>query len=247
MVLVPNPAVSVASSRLRHGVRPEWLFEVTTLLQRALCEGAFAANDSEPVLLRMVERLPVPCHRVEELVLSGLLMEVLWGERGSSHRAIEHRIRQLASAARRRPTLSLAKRAADYIAHQGTGRLRLPHISRALGCNESKLRREFRREYRMSPSEYGQRVRLHRALLMIADGSLKISAIARASGYRSESHFHVLVRRYTGHTPAALQALERDLLAGVTARIVPGRVDPAGRAQALAALRVHRECDRRAV
>jgi AraC-like DNA-binding protein len=244
MVLVPNPAVRTGSSRLTHGVRPEWLFEVTTLLQRALCEGAFAANDSDDALLRIVERLPAPCHRVEELVLSGLLMEVLWGERGSSHRVIKNRIRRLASATGRRPALSLAKRAADYISHQGSSRLRLPHIARALGCDESRLRREFRREYRMSPSEYCQRVRLQRALMLMADSSSKVAGVARTGGYRSESHFHVLVRRYTGQTPAALQALERDALAALTVRIVPHGADPAATTQSLAALRVHRSWDR---
>jgi AraC-like DNA-binding protein len=58
------------------------------------------------------------------------------------------------------------------------------------------------------------------------EGTAKASAIARAVGYESESHFYKAVRRLTGKTPAALHAAGRDELSGLVGKLVPGRRFP---------------------
>lgn len=58
-----------------------------------------------------------------------------------------------------------------------------------MGCDETGLRRTFRLEYGVSPREYHQRLRVQRGLGLMLEGTAKTSAIARAVGYASESHF----------------------------------------------------------
>lgn len=193
---------------------------MSTLLQQALCEQAFT-GETEGALLRIVPTLPLPANRVEELALSGLLLKTIWGGHGNTSYGIASQIRKLTSAARRRGGLSLAQRAADHIAQHCATPIQLRRLARTLGCDETKLRRDFRAEYGVSPREYHQRVRVQRALILMASGPTKTSAIARAVGYASESHFYKAVRRLTGRTPAALHR-EADL-SELAATLVPRR------------------------
>lgn len=206
-------------------VRPDWLFEVSTLLQRALCEEAFA-GDIEGALLRALSMLPLPAHRAEELALSGLLLQTVWGGRGDTRDGIASQIRKLISTGRPRKTLSLAQRTADHIARHSALPLQLRRLARRLGCDETNLRRAFRAEYGTSPREYHQRLRVRRALILMAAGPEKTFAIARAVGYASESHFYKAVRRLTGRTPTALRS-EAGLL-DRAANLVPRRESHSG-------------------
>lgn len=217
---VPNPTVPPVAPVANHAVRADWVYEVCTLLQRAACEAAFS-DHPEGALLTIVPSLPLPANRAEELALSGLLLQSMLASRSNSHDGVARQIRVLASLARRRPALSIAQRAADYITQRSDERLLLPRMARALACEETRLRREFKAEYGISPREYHQRVRVQRALMLMVQAPAKGSAVARTVGYASESHFYKTVRRFTGKTPAALHASGRDDLSELAARLLP--------------------------
>jgi AraC-like DNA-binding protein len=96
-------------------------------------------------------------------------------------------------------------------------------MARALGCEETRLRREFKAEYGTSLREYHQRLRVRRALVLIAAGPSKIAPIIRAVGYTSESHFYRAVRRLTGHTPAELAGEPHHVLWRLANELLPPR------------------------
>jgi AraC-like DNA-binding protein len=138
-VFLPDAAPSPA-------IRPEWLFQVSTLLQRAVCEGTFT-SDPTCTLVRVVPSLPLPRNRAEELALSGLLMTVIWGERLDNRAAIETGIRRLTATVAPGPRLSPARRAADRITRHPAEPLRIASLAQGLGLGETSLRRQFKREY----------------------------------------------------------------------------------------------------
>jgi AraC-like DNA-binding protein len=201
-------------------IRPDWLFHVSTLLQRALCEEAFTA-DPEGALLRIVPRLPLPRHRAEELALSGLLMAVIWRERLDTREAIETGIRRLSETAAQRSSLSAARRAADHLTRHPAGPLRIAALARRVGVGESSLRREFKVEYGITLRTFHQRTRVGHAVLLMMSTSAKLSSIARDGGYASDAHFHRAVRQCTGHTAGALRRLPRETLLEIAASLVP--------------------------
>ena len=201
---------------------PDWFFQVSTLLQRAACESAFT-GDVKDALLRIVPNIPVPTHRAEALALSGLLVEAALGIRATDRQATADLVQKLTLVASGRLSLSVAHRAADYMARRSEERLHLPRLARAFGCSTNRLRREFKLEFGVSLREYDQRLRVRHALTLSAEEDAKASAVARLVGYRSESHFYKAIRRLTGRSPAALVTHSKDQLARIGDGLLPRR------------------------
>jgi AraC-like DNA-binding protein len=83
-------------------------------------------------------------------------------------------------------------------------------LARKCGCSPQSLRREFRRQYAMSPREYHHLARLARMLPLIFAGRLKNEAIAAEVGYRSKKDLYKYFKRLTGMRPSDFKRLTRE-------------------------------------
>ncbi|MBC2876610.1 MULTISPECIES: AraC family transcriptional regulator [Streptomyces] len=78
----------------------------------------------------------------------------------------------------------------------------LAQLGAAYGAGERTLTRLFRSELGMSFPQWRTQVRLHHALLLLAEGA-SVSTVARRCGWASSSAFIDVFRRAFGHTPGA--------------------------------------------
>ncbi|MCK2220876.1 helix-turn-helix domain-containing protein [Actinomadura sp. ATCC 31491] len=76
----------------------------------------------------------------------------------------------------------------------------LAALAAAAGTSERTLARLFRRELGMSFPQWRTQLRLHRALLLLADG-VPVTAVAHRCGWASASAFIDVFRRALGYTP----------------------------------------------
>lgn len=210
----------LAATETGTGVREQWLLRVAECVQSSLCRAALEGTEGT-ALSEALARLPLPGNRVEELVLSGLLLEASVGGRGMTASQLAQRVRQLGYIATPRRALSIAELAAAHITNDCTGGLNVSHLATSLGCDETALRRLFRCEFGISPREYHLRSRVQSALHQFAAGSFKIRAIAACVGYSSEKNFYRVVRRFTGRTPAELRALSGTDVTRLAASLLP--------------------------
>jgi AraC-like DNA-binding protein len=78
----------------------------------------------------------------------------------------------------------------------------LAALGRATGAGERTLSRLFGAELGMTFPQWRTQLRLHHALLLLADG-VPVSTVARRCGWASASAFIDVFRRMFGHTPGA--------------------------------------------
>lgn len=102
------------------------------------------------------------------------------------------------SAFRRNPVAQATKIIDDRFGDP----LEIGHIATQVGLSVSQLNRRFRAMYQMSPSEYLQRVRVHKATSMLADTEALISEIAQETGFYDQAHLTRTFRRWMGMTPS---------------------------------------------
>jgi AraC-like DNA-binding protein len=76
-------------------------------------------------------------------------------------------------------------------------------MARRAGLSTSQLQREFRRLFRMSPSEYLMRLRLQLARRQLTESNAAIGSIAASCGFYDQSHFTRSFKKYIGLTPLA--------------------------------------------
>ncbi|WEV29302.1 helix-turn-helix transcriptional regulator [Streptomyces sp. 71268] len=78
----------------------------------------------------------------------------------------------------------------------------LTALGAAVGASDRTLARLFRAEMGMTFPQWRTQLRLHRALLLLADG-MPVTAVAHRCGWASASAFIDVFRRTLGHTPGA--------------------------------------------
>jgi AraC-like DNA-binding protein len=96
-----------------------------------------------------------------------------------------------------RPLHPLAIRATAYI----DSRLSLSGVARSLAISPSYLSRLFRRETGLTLTAYIHRVRIERALVLLAEGARSISEIAYRVGYQNYRDFYRNFVRYENASP----------------------------------------------
>ena len=74
-------------------------------------------------------------------------------------------------------------------------------LARECGISEVYFRRLFLEKMGTSPRQYLIDVRMQKAKQLLAEGALKISAVAQACGFSNPYHFCRVFRRCTGVTP----------------------------------------------
>lgn len=80
-------------------------------------------------------------------------------------------------------------------------RIRAGELADACGLSVSQLQREFRRLFRMSPSDYILRTRLLVARRMLERSAATVGEVAVACGFYDQSHFTKAFKAHTGLPP----------------------------------------------
>ncbi len=205
----------------------EWLYEAARASQRIMCDIRSGAHDSQRAVDAIAD-LPEPRTRLEQLVFQGLCFDIVLGcvDQGaaSSRKALTRDVLQRILKTSTRPSAlrdSPARRAIDWIRRHFAQPLEVTAIARKIGCDASALRRLVRQEFGLSMRQLHIRIRVLEALKMFVAGNRKISAVARAVGYRSEKNFYRAMRGVTGWTPSKLSLMNPRVLETVAAGILP--------------------------
>jgi len=80
--------------------------------------------------------------------------------------------------------------------------IRIGDLGRLMGLSVSAFERRFKKHFRMSPTEYIRRVRVHEACRSLIHTSAPISVIAQECGFSDQSHFTRDFVRVMRTTPA---------------------------------------------
>ncbi len=199
-----SPAHASRSRRL-------WMFHVASAFQDAACRILLAEHPRE-ALARVVNCVPPPRTRVEQLVLYGMLLEsavkAAGHTNGSAEYVANHGLDLLFPAARAARSIDAqdkALRAAQFIIDHHAARCDMPKVAHAVACHPTALRTLFRQYFGMTIREYHGRVRVCETVRQFATGTTNVLAVARSIGYRSEKNFYRAVSTFTGITPAELR------------------------------------------
>jgi AraC-like DNA-binding protein len=100
------------------------------------------------------------------------------------------------------PTGALVKRAVAWLAANHARPVARWQLAEAVGASEDYLSRIFRRELGLSPWEYLNRYRVHRAGELLQSSGEGVKAIAARVGFQDPAYFSRVFRRITGSKPA---------------------------------------------
>ncbi len=196
----------------------EWLYDAARVSQTILCDIRARAYDPRRAV-DAIDALPTPGTRLEQLVLQGLLFDVLLGcvqrPPGSTRtECLRSVVQQFLSASARPSALmdSPERRAIAMIRQNFAQPLDVGAIARSVGCNQTTLRRLVRSEVGMSMRQLHIRYRVAHALRMFAAGERKITAVARLVGYRSDKNLYRVLREVTGMTPSQIRSMTSEPL-----------------------------------
>lgn len=111
---------------------------------------------------------------------------------------------------------SRLRRVADHVQVNLAGELRLAELSAVVHMSPYYFARLFKKSTGVSPRQFVIRRRIEAAaiLLVLADRQALIGDVARAVGFRSQSHFTTTFRRVTGVTPGNYGAVEAVAIVG---------------------------------
>jgi AraC family transcriptional regulator len=87
--------------------------------------------------------------------------------------------------------------------------LDLGSLAAEVGVHPAHLARTFRRRLGLTPGQYLRRVRLERAIALLARTDCAIAEVAVASGFYDQSHLTNLMQRTTGLTPSQYRRAAR--------------------------------------
>lgn len=134
------------------------------------------------------------------LTLQGLALECLGhGVRGARGAAVRDAQRIPAWLARAR----------DLVHDRFRDALEIADVAREVGVEPGRLAREFRRHFREPLGAYQRRLRLARAIHLLAESDAPLSDVALEAGFYDQSHLTRHFRRYTGDTPGAYRSRVR--------------------------------------
>src|SRR5262249_42984897 len=92
--------------------------------------------------------------------------------------------------------------AMHYILNHLDSRLSVEEISRAINVSQRTLARRFVDEAHLSCGRFIRRVRMLRAMELLAERDMQVIDVAHAVGFDSISAFNAGFRRFTHDTPS---------------------------------------------
>lgn len=99
------------------------------------------------------------------------------------------------------------RRAKEFINAHLEEDLTLSEIAEAVGFSRFHFAREFRRSTGLTPQQYLTGQRVARAKELLANGDLPLVEVCLKSGFKNQSHFTTLFRKFTRHTPKAFRQI----------------------------------------
>jgi signal transduction histidine kinase/DNA-binding LacI/PurR family transcriptional regulator/AraC-like DNA-binding protein/ActR/RegA family two-component response regulator len=100
-------------------------------------------------------------------------------------------------------TGALTKRALAWLANNHARNITRWKLADAVGASEDYVSRVFHKELGITPWEYLNRYRVHRAKKLLRTTSDGIKAIASAVGFKDQAYFSRVFRKLTGMSPQA--------------------------------------------
>jgi AraC-like DNA-binding protein len=186
------------------------------LMDELLSEAGFAVTGASAAFRSTVVRDPVL------LNLSGAMVDELAEPRpgqltmvGSLVRELGVRLLREHLVVKRAPQMELSRagsvdrrlRLAIELMYENYDReLDLEEIAGAAHLSSFYFQRLFKRLMRVSPHEYLANIRMERARALLLNSTRSINEIARAVGFRSQSHFARVFRDVNGVSPLAFRA-----------------------------------------
>lgn len=98
--------------------------------------------------------------------------------------------------------LPMVRAATDHIERTWRQRLDVSALAGELGVSDSHLRRIFRQDTGMSPTEYQQSIRINEAKILLEQGRMSVQEVARAVGIDDQYYFSRLFKARTGVAPS---------------------------------------------
>lgn len=109
---------------------------------------------------------------------------------------------------------SRLRRVAEHVQANLAGELRLAELSAVVHMSPYHFARLFKKSAGVSPRQFVIRRRIEAATILLAHRQAPIGDVARAVGFRSQSHFTSTFRRVTGVTPGHYGAVEAVAIVG---------------------------------
>ncbi|MFN0124738.1 MAG: helix-turn-helix domain-containing protein, partial [Blastocatellia bacterium] len=95
------------------------------------------------------------------------------------------------------------RRVRDFIQAHIENDLSLDEIAEAAGLSPFHFARAFKRTTGLTPQQYLWQARIDLAKNLLTDSALPLVEISARSGFRNQSHFTTMFRRFTSLTPGA--------------------------------------------
>jgi AraC family transcriptional regulator len=93
------------------------------------------------------------------------------------------------------------RRATDYVAAHLAEAITLADLAASAGLTQMHFAAQFRATTGLRPHEYLMRQRIERAQHLLTHSTVSVIEIARTVGFKNQSHFTGVFRRFTGQTP----------------------------------------------
>ena len=105
------------------------------------------------------------------------------------------------------------RRIAEYVEAHLDETIRIPALAALVGLSEGHLHRSFRLTTGRTPLQFINERRIQRAMEILSNGAVPVSALALQVGFTSPSHFARIFRAVTGVAPARYRKdLKRETL-----------------------------------
>lgn len=100
------------------------------------------------------------------------------------------------------------RRVVEFIKQHLDEDLTLAEIARAAGLSQFHFARAFRRTTGQTPQQYLMQQRIERAKQLLANSDLPLIEVSARAGFKNQSHFTTLFRKFTHLTPNAWRKLK---------------------------------------
>jgi AraC family transcriptional regulator len=98
---------------------------------------------------------------------------------------------------------SRLRRVADFIEANLDRDLELAEIAQAIELSPYHFARSFKQTTGLTPIQFLMQRRIERAKQLLAGSELPLAEIALSVGFKNQSHFSTLFRKFTARTPKA--------------------------------------------
>ena len=100
------------------------------------------------------------------------------------------------------------RRVKEFIDENLENDLGLAELSRVAGLSQFHFARSFRRSTGLTPQHYLMERRIERAKQLLTDAQLPLVEVSLRTGFKNQSHFTTLFRKFTNVTPRAWRELK---------------------------------------